>query len=155
MIEDEQDEYKKAHEKAASLLSRRLHTKAELRRKLAQKKFQPQIIEQILSRFEDLRLLNDEQFAEIYLDNLIRFKTFGYFGLKMKLLQRGLETSLIDSLLAEKLTEKIEIQIAQKAAQKSGEFDKQKLLLKLQRKGFRNKAIYGIIDKLKDELEQE
>jgi regulatory protein len=151
MDEDIQDEYKKAHDKAADLLSRRLHTKKELEKKLKLKKFSQTAIEKVLTRFIELKILNDDRFAEIFLTNLIRYKSYGYYALKQKLLQRGIENSLADKLLEENLSVEDEINIAKKVANKGAE-SKEKLILKLKRKGFRNEVISKIVSNQEFEI---
>jgi regulatory protein len=55
---------------AASLLSRRAHSKAELRRKLRPKGFSSEEIEAALSELERLGFLNDASFANALTDEL-------------------------------------------------------------------------------------
>lgn len=139
--------YKRVWDQAVKLLSLRLHTKSELSRKLMTKKFDRVVIEQVLARLAELRLLNDEQFAEIYLENLIRFKTFGYYGLRAKLLGRGIDDTIIQKLLAEQLSFEVETKIAQKVVSKSHK-EKDKLQQSLSRKGFRSQVIASVLQNM-------
>src|SRR6266545_4166003 len=100
---------------ATKLLSIRMHAKKELENKL-NRRFpgleNEKIIQRILNRLEELKVLNDEHFGEIFLDNLIRYKTFGYYGLLMKLKSRGIEDDLAKKLIAQKVTLDVEFSIA-------------------------------------------
>ena len=144
MHKSSQDEYQKVYDKAVRLLSDRLHTRAELKRKLTLKKYSPEAIEQVLDRLNQLKVLNDEQFAEIFLDNLIRYKTFGYYGLKAKLLARGVAGEIAERLLSQALSLDEEVRIGMKLASKKSP-DRQKLIQALQRKGFSSSAIHQIL----------
>lgn len=146
MVQDQQDNpFKKVFDHAVKLLSNRLHTREELRRKLLLRKYDKSLIEQALDRLAELRVLNDEQFAEVFLQNLIHYKNFGFYGLKMKLRQRGLENNLIERLLADFSVED-ELEIGRRAiARKAG--DTEKIIRTLKSKGFRSEVINKLIKK--------
>src|SRR3954462_13624040 len=112
MVEEEQtDEFHKIFDHAVKFLSARLHSSDELRRKLLLRKYNKNYVEDAIRRLTELKVLNDEQFAEDYLDNLMRYKTYGFYGLKAKLLQRGLPARIIQNILSEKVTVAAEITI--------------------------------------------
>ena len=58
-----EDEYGKALAKAYDLISRRLHTRAELKRKLERKLYDPALIEEVLDHLAELGYLDDLEFA--------------------------------------------------------------------------------------------
>ena len=141
---DSSDEYQRIFDKAVKLLSLRLHTKEELGRKLLRYKAKKEVINAVLDRLTELKALDDEQFASIFLDNLIRFKTFGYYGLKAKLLSRGIPGDLAEKLLQDQLSPEQETSIARKLiAKKTGDY--QKMAQALQRKGFRSQVIASVL----------
>jgi regulatory protein len=139
-----QDEYHRIFDKAVKLLSLRLHTTQELRLKLFRYKFDKAVINEVLERLLETKVLNDEAFAENYLDNLIKYKSFGYYGIKSKLLQRGIESKLAERLLQEKLDIDLELTIAKKLLEKKLA-DKIKLAQSLARKGFRSEVIAKVV----------
>jgi regulatory protein len=146
MIPASQDEYKRTFGHAVKLLNLRMHTTQELRRKLLLRKYNKTYIEQVLARLAELKVLDDARFAEVFLDNLIRYKTYGFYGLKMKLLQRGISSTLAERLLSEQLDLAAETKIAQRLiAKKSADPDK--LAGMLRRKGFRSEVIYKLTQK--------
>lgn len=148
MVETRQaDPKSEVWDRAVKLLSMRMHTRKELERKLLAKKFDRSEISKTLARLDELKLLNDEQFGEIFLGNLIRYKTFGYYGLKAKLLSRGIDDSLVEKLLDEHVSLEIETKIAQKVVAKNTK-DKQKLSQSLARRGFRSAVIANIVQNM-------
>lgn len=133
------------YDKAVSLLKIRPHYSAELARKLQLRGFKREETTEVINRLVENGLLNDAQFVEVFLANLIRFKTFGFYGLKVKLMQRGLAGNEAEVLLKEKLSIETEKQIAQRLVEREGKLDRVKLAQKLQRKGFRNEIINSFL----------
>src|SRR5688572_26232861 len=76
---------------AQAILSRRDHAEAEVRGKLKQKGFAEPQIEGAVAWLKQHRLLNDEAFARMYVENTLRFKPTGPRLLTQKLKQRGVE----------------------------------------------------------------
>src|SRR3989344_50533 len=90
----------KVYEKAIRFLSMRLHTTGELHQKLRRKGFDDEVIIPVLKRLEELDFLNDQRFAEIFIDNLKRFKDWGYFGIRSKLAARQIPPPVAVKTLA-------------------------------------------------------
>jgi len=134
-----------AYERAIKLLGIRMHTSFELSRKLKQKGFTESEVSDAIERLKQERYLNDDNTAESYLNSLINTKTLGYFGIKAKLMQKGIPNSTIERLLAENFTLDVEEKLARKYLQKSKK-DGDKAILGMKQKGFRTE----IIVKLKD-----
>jgi regulatory protein len=87
-------------EKALELLSLREHGSGELRTKLYQKGYQKAHIEEVLEYLKSKNYLNDERFADLYSEELIRRKQFGPMKVKEKLFHRGISSSLIQNILS-------------------------------------------------------
>lgn len=138
------DNYIIIYDKALKLLSRRLHTSAELRKKLLLRKFDSEIVTKVIGDLTKSGLLQDQIFAENFLDSLIKYKSFGFYMLRAKLLQRGISQGLIEGLLAEKLPIEEELKIAKRALQ-AGK-DKVWLAQSLNRKGFRMAVIKQVLN---------
>lgn len=136
----------KIYEKAISLLKIRLHHSQELSRKLLMRGFARQDVEEVIGKLANDGLLNDAQFGQMYLGSLIRYKTYGYYGLKAKLLSRGLASNEAENLLRENLSLEDELEIAKKLVEKSREEDPMKLAAKLSRKGFRSEVISKVVN---------
>ncbi|OGE76191.1 MAG: hypothetical protein A3C85_02130 [Candidatus Doudnabacteria bacterium RIFCSPHIGHO2_02_FULL_48_21] len=104
----------KVYEKAIRFLSMRLHTTGELHQKLRRKGFDDEVIIPVLKRLEELDFLNDQRFAEIFIDNLKRFKDWGYFGIRSKLAARQIPHQLAVKAMAEFFTAADELAVAKK-----------------------------------------
>jgi len=103
---------------AQAILSRRDHAEAEVRRKLKQKGFVEPQIEGAVAWLKQHRLLNDEAFARMYVENTLRFKPTGPRLLTLKLKQRGVEPALIEKVMAESFVPGRETELIQQAALK-------------------------------------
>jgi regulatory protein len=132
-----------AFDYAVYLLSSRLLSVGQLSEKLGKKGYAEDDVDKAISRLTDLRYLNDEQFAQIYFENLKKYKLFGYFGIKKKLLEKKLGSKIIDALLAS-FSAAEELQIAKKAVAKKKGKNSSQIVRFLQSKGFRSAAIFGV-----------
>ena len=132
-----------AYEKALKLLKIRPHHSAELTKKLLMRGFGKSDIEGVIKKLQDQNLVDNDQFAQMYLDELLRNKVLGYFGFKAKLMQRGIPSDEADSLLKRTVSLERERMNAAKIAEK--EEDKRKLVYKLQSRGFRSEIINDFI----------
>jgi regulatory protein len=132
----------KAYSYAIYLLGLKLRTEGEIKSKLQIKNFKFQIIEQVILRLKENKYLDDQRYAEVYLDNLKKYKTFGYYGIKKKLMEKRLPSAIIESVLNKALSEEEEKKIAKRFVKKfeleNMEYkEKQKLAQKMKSKGFR------------------
>jgi regulatory protein len=135
----------KAYSYAIYLLSLKLRTEGELREKLRIKNYELGIIDTVIERLKGNHYLNDENYAQVYLDNLKKYKTFGYYGIKKKLMEKRLPSEIIESVLSEGLGEEEEIKIAQRLIKKLGATEKQKVATRLKAKGFRGSVIFLLL----------
>ncbi len=78
-----------AYEKAVDLLKRREHTAKELVRKLADKGFNADDINNAVEKLKAEGYLSDERFAEVYLRSRLRKTAEGKPVLIMRLLEKG------------------------------------------------------------------
>lgn len=132
-------------EKANSLLKIRPHHSKELEKKLLMRGFASPAVKQTIRQLINEGLVNDEQFAQLYLDSLIRNKSFGFYGLKAKLMQRGINGREAEALLKAKLSLETEKEIALKVIERNKNVEKIKLAQKLSRKGFRSEVIAQVL----------
>jgi regulatory protein len=134
----------KVYNQAIKYLSMRSHTAFELENKLKRKNFDANDIKKVIEELVDAKYINDSDFAHTFVENLVKYKTFGYYGIKMKLRQRGISDQITEQVLDEILDLETEKKIAQKAIGKSFKKEKEKLMMMLKRKGFRNEVISSI-----------
>jgi len=135
----------KTYEKAVQLLSNRLHTTGELHRKLKTRGFEDEGIRAVLKKLEDLDFLNDERFAEIFVDNLKRYKDWGYFGIKAKLSARQIPGDIAARALENFFTLEDELLVAKKFLKKRGKLSYEKLARALSGKGFRSEITSQVL----------
>lgn len=136
------------YEKAVKLLSLRMHTTGELYRKLKEKGFADGEIRPVLKKLEDLNFLDDKRFAEIFVDNLKRYKDFGYFGIKAKLMQRQIPNDIAQQALQDFFNPDEEIVVARRflgKLERLGRKTYEQLARSLQSKGFRSEVIRRIL----------
>lgn len=134
------------YEKALQFIKIRPHHSQELRRKLAYKGFAKGEIDDCLDRLSEAGLVNDSDFAARYLESLILHKTLGFYGLKAKLISRGVASNEAEKLLSANFTLEKEAQIAQNFTERFPKTEKVKLAQKLSRRGFRPQVISQILD---------
>ena len=93
---------KEIYEKAIMLLSRREHSRYELRLKLL-KRFAAEDINQVLDELEKNNTLSDQRFADAYLR--VAIKKFGRIKLMRELNQRGVDNEIIDAAMTKWATD--------------------------------------------------
>lgn len=152
MISDleKSNQQNKAYDYAMFLLGIRLRTEGEIREKLKAKKYNVETIDNVISRLKENRYIEDQRFAEVFLENLKKYKFWGYYGIKKKMLEKKLPMPIIESVLSGGLSEGDELEIAKRFF-KNHELgirnyeEKQKLVAKLAARGFRSSVISKLI----------
>lgn len=156
----EPENLKKAYDYAVFLLSLQLRTEGEIISKMKVRGYAEKIIQNTIEQLKENRYLDDQRYAEVYLDNLKKYKTFGYYGIKKKLMEKRLSSSVIENALSEGLSEEEEVKIAKRFLKKlklrsmshkagsafGGSYEeKQKAAARLKSKGFRSTAIQHLL----------
>ncbi|HEX7022707.1 MAG TPA: regulatory protein RecX [Trueperaceae bacterium] len=85
------------------LLGRRAYTLAQLREKLRKKEATAETIEQVARRLEELKLVDDRAYAEMYVQSRRHRK--GRIALRRELVRKGVPEPLIEAALAPLETE--------------------------------------------------
>jgi regulatory protein len=137
------------YDKAVKLLKIRPHHSEELTKKLLLRGFNREEINAVIQKLQDENLIDNVGFAQMYLDELLRNKTFGFYMLKAKLMHRGIASNEAENLLRENLSIEDEKEIAMKIVNREqatgNREEKMKLAGKLQRRGFRSEVISSVI----------
>lgn len=134
-----------AYNKAIRLLKIRPHHSEEIIKKLLMRGFDRADIDLVIQKLAQEQLIDNDQFAQLYLDSLLRNKIFGFYGLKSKLMQRGIASNEADALLKKNLPAELEREIALKLLEKFQKLPKPKIAQKLSSKGFRSDVIRNIL----------
>ncbi len=106
-----------AMDAAVRLLAPRQHTEAELRRKLAKREFDPEIVDAVLAECRDRKYVDDAAAARFYLEELIR-KDYGVNRVRQAMRGKGLDEGLIETITDEYAGSDAERAAARKALAK-------------------------------------
>ena len=72
------------------------------------------IIEQVINQLLANKYLDDERYAQVFLENLKQYKNLGYYGIKKKFMVKKLPAELINRVLDEGLSLEDELKIAKR-----------------------------------------
>lgn len=100
---DRAQAFDKAYDAALSRLNRRAMSRRQLHDKLRQLDHSQSVVDQVLDRLEELRLLDDEELGRELIRQTIASRPAGPRLLRSKLQQRGFPAALIDRLLETEL----------------------------------------------------
>jgi len=148
---------------AIKYLTNRLHSSNELRIKLLKKKYDGDIVAEVIDELKAKGFLNDREFALCYANENIKNKLWGRNKVKAGLIQKSIKGDIIDSVLQELFNEDDEtdnaLQLANKKLrilEKRG-YDsvktKQKLISFLLSRGYSYDLIKRILSNLNIETE--
>lgn len=134
---------------AQDILSRRDHSEAEMRQKMAKKKVPPADIDDTITWLKTKKYLNDARFAATYIETMVNLKPVGPRWLEAKLRQKGVKLDTIQQALDKSYSS--EKDLAQQAADrwrrshpaKAG--DNQKLARHLAARGFSSHIIHDLL----------
>ena len=149
------NEYFTLKETAVNLLSRRLHSESELRIKLKNKKYHNELIENVIEDLRNNKLLNDEFFAEKYVEEKLFSKRSGFYKVKSDLIKKGIDREILSDIFNKYQDNPIHLENALKLAHRRLDYlsikklDKkqlnQKIFSHLRSKGFQINVIYEVL----------
>ena len=88
----------KTYQSAMNMLARREHSVFELTRKLQQKDFPFELIQEVIERLVADNLLSDERYAEAYV-RMRSARGFGLQRIRMEMNERGIASELISEAI--------------------------------------------------------
>lgn len=136
------DEFETALGKALHYLSYRSRSRQEMLRYLQKKGYQSSVIDQVIARLQDERLLDDKKFASEWVENRQLFRPRSKAMMKIELRQKGVNDGAISEAFESANLDDLELALAagQKLNKRYQKLDKQeyyrKLGAALQRRGF-------------------
>ncbi len=152
MVETENE---KPYHLALKYLEYRPRSCAEIRDYLKKKMFSDKMIQQAIRRLESAGLIDDREFARLWVENRCRFKPKGHFALTVELKKKGIKEEIIDSVIRTVDEEKNAWSAVQtkiiRWQQLSDEALKIKVLYFLRSRGFTFKTCMEIYDRLRDD----
>ncbi|MEO8862799.1 MAG: RecX family transcriptional regulator [Candidatus Saccharimonadales bacterium] len=140
----------KIYERTLNLLSYRPRSEWELRDYLRRKKQDPDIIELILNKLSINGHVNDQKFAERWVENRRLLKSTSRRKLQLELRQKRIPSDVIDKVLAADKEETDEQQVLRDlVARKSARYpDKLKFMQYLARQGYNYSDIKQVLDEV-------
>ena len=142
------DEVEIALQRALNFLSYRARSEDEVRRNLIKHETPETAIEEIIERLQRGNLVNDKEFAELWVENRSEFRPRGRRALWAELKRKGLQPALIEHALKDLDETQLARSAADKQARKYKNLEWQEFRKKmsgfLARRGFN----YGIISQI-------
>jgi regulatory protein len=152
-----QDEVQKAVDRAARFLAYRPRSVQEVRRNLAEKDTEPEVIEAAIERLSTMGYLDDITFARYWVQNRNEFKPLSPKALRYELRQKGVPAEIIDetleSLEAGELAYRAALARMSRLKQSNKAIFRQKLSAFLQQRGFSYTTIRETVERLIEEQE--
>ena len=106
-----ESEFRDAMNRAVRLLAGRNHTKAELVRKLRQRKIGEKLVDAVIRECERLKYIDDRVTAGYLLWELKR-RGYGSERIRSEMARKGLDSALVDELVAERIDPEEELENA-------------------------------------------
>ena len=154
------DEQEVVYQKALRLLEHRPRAEEEIRRKLERQDIPEVVIQSVIERLRQNNLVNDDQFAQAWVENRSAFRPRSRKALQFEMRQKGVSGSAIEQALAnlEIDEEELAYQAAQKQSRKLEHLEKldfrRKLSGFLARRGFGYETIAPVVDRIWNELKE-
>lgn len=96
---DQADPHEVARTIALRLLDRRDYTRAELAERLARREVPVEVAEAVLDRFEEVRLIDDQRYAERYAVQRQSARSLSRSAVRRELLGKGIDADLADEAI--------------------------------------------------------
>lgn len=93
------DEFNYGKKYAYNLLARFPKSEKEIKTKLKQKKISDKNITRVINKLTELKVLNDEDFAKIFIESKLRTNPAGKILFKNKLIEKGISKEIIEESL--------------------------------------------------------
>ncbi len=148
-----EEDLQQAKDAAFSLLSYRQRSRQEIKNRLAEKGYSPDIIRQVISVLEQLDYIDDREFAVSWIRDRIS-RGFGPYRVRQQLREKGIAEQIIEEQLEAEYDFELEYQLAEQLASKkkrryrnkSDWETRNKLKQVLKRKGFSFSVIEVVLD---------
>jgi regulatory protein len=153
---DDRDPAARAKDICLSLLTARPRTRSELKKALVKKEISEEVAEQVLGRLDDVGLIDDKAFAEMYVRARHAYQGMGKRALSIELRRKGVDNDTTAEAVAavdEEAEEERARQLVRKRLPSMSNADHQakirRLVGMLARKGYSQGLAYRVV---KDEL---
>ena len=138
---------------ADRFLSTRMRTEKEIRDKLATKEIRPDIIDETIESLKRSRLVDDRLFAEMFVNDRLRFRPRGRALLQRELRFKGVNgdtaAEVVDAVLNEGSEQELAAEMARLYSERHSGLERdvlrRRLVGWLQRRGFPSSAVYAAL----------
>jgi regulatory protein len=147
-----------AYQKALHFLSYRPRSSTEVRQNLTKRGTPEALVEETLNRLQRTGLVNDQEFARVWVENRNTFQPRSKVALRMELRRKGLSDEIVQPVLDEQVNEEaLAFEAARKYARRLaglGWLDfRQKLSGFLARRGFSYTTLSPIVSEVWNEIQ--
>lgn len=152
-LESKENDHQAFHA-AISLLNYRMRSKAELKKRLSEKGYESGAIDNVIQKLEEKKFINDELFAQAFINDKIHSRLLGPIALRRELIPHRLDSELVEKLLQQAYKETPEEELVERLitkrnirpGEKISPRDRNRLLAYLQRRGHRWDVIKIVFD---------
>lgn len=110
------DTFERAYQMAVNFISYRPRSSKEVIDRLVRKGFTQDLAHQITDRLREVKLLNDLEFARMFIRDKLRGKPMGKAMMRRKLLEKGISFQLTERIIKEYVTDESEQEAARALA---------------------------------------
>lgn len=151
------DAEEEATRRAMRLISRRPRSRFELRRYFDRHEIPEAVQDAVIEKLTDREWVDDQAFANAWVENRTEYRPRGAFALKAELIQKGIPSEEIRAALEGFDEAKAAVRAAEKAAHKYKDLSKDEFHRRvgayLQRRGFRRDLIHSAVKRTWRETE--
>ncbi|MFA7170109.1 MAG: regulatory protein RecX [Candidatus Paceibacterota bacterium] len=134
-----EEEKNKAMKFAMKLIGLRKRSVFEIETRLKEKGFDRSLAQEVIAELRKFKYLDDESFAESYINDRVNFRPAGKFVIRNELKKRGISTDVIENKLKELLDSEKELSLAENLIRK-----KIKIINSREPQRIRNKLLYAL-----------
>jgi regulatory protein len=155
-----QDTQEVAYLQALHLLNYRVRASAEIQKKLTRKGYAENVVTQVMERLQKNGLVDDVQFAHIWIENRETFRPRSRRALAVELRRKGIAEDIIEQALTETPDEEqLAYQAGLRQARRLSSLQRKDFRMKLSaflgRRGFNFDTILPVVDRLWNEIHNE
>jgi len=156
----EQDSHEVAFQRALQFLSYRPRSQAEVQNKLTALGYAQPVVEAVMQRLIQAKLVGDKEFSQLWVENRTTFRPRSRRVLSLELRQKGVEEQYIqDAIAGVEDEEALAYQAAVQRAQRWSNMEWKDFRVKagsfLARRGFSFDTIFPVVQRLWSELHQD
>ncbi len=104
-VKEPESEFTKAKNIVLNQLAASAKSRGQLEKKLASKEISPEVAEDVLNRFEAVKLIDDEEFAQMYVRTRANVRKLSKNAIRRELKQKGVDADLAESALEQRTEE--------------------------------------------------